>query len=273
MINRVLTVGTLSAALCGVAPSADARQVPEQVRVTLSDPARPATVTLEVFDGRITVRGESRQDVLVAVRARQLPNQSAAGGGLRQLATPPGFSIEEDRNVVAIAPEKTDRAMDVDIQVPARTNLKLILDQGEIVIEGVEGELEIQNENGPITLNKVGGAIVANSTNHHVKATITSLSAQKPTALTSLNGHVDATFPASLKANLKLRSDKGSVLTDFDVTPLPAPPAQLPNVTAPQGGRVRIEVSRPVIYGAVNGGGPEIELRSFNGDVYVRRGP
>jgi hypothetical protein len=37
------------------------------------------------------------------------------------------------------------------------------------------------------------------------------------------------------------------------------------------GGKYRLEVNR-AIYGTVNGGGPEIELRTFNGSVYLRKG-
>ena len=36
-------------------------------------------------------------------------------------------------------------------------------------------------------------------------------------AFTSLNGIVDVTLPASVKANVKLRSDQGDVFTDFDI--------------------------------------------------------
>jgi len=32
-----------------------------------------------------------------------------------------------------------------------------------------------------------------------------------------------------------------------------------------------VEINR-AIYGNVNGGGPEIELRSFNGSIYLRKG-
>jgi len=256
-------------ALCAVAV-ASAQQAADQVRVPLTDPARPANLNLQLVEGNITVRGANRRDVLVAARGQSPPNPRVGGTGLRQLAPAPAFSIEEDRNRIVIAAEKRDHAIDFEIEVPSRSNLKLTLDSGEIVVESVEGELEIENVNGPITLNRVGGAIVANSTNHHVKATVTSLSSQRPTAFTSLNGHVDVTFPASLKANLKLRSDKGNVFTDFDVTPLQ--PATTVDDTRREGGRFRIEINR-AIYGAVNGGGPEIELRTFNGNVYVRRGP
>jgi hypothetical protein len=36
-------------------------------------------------------------------------------------------------------------------------------------------------------------------------------------------------------------------------------------------GRYRISRNRWIV-GAINGGGPEFELRSFNSDVYVRKG-
>ena len=40
---------------------------------------------------------------------------------------------------------------------------------------------------------------------------------QKDMAFTSLNGNVDVTLPPSTKANLRLRSDRGDVYSDFDV--------------------------------------------------------
>jgi hypothetical protein len=250
-----------------------AQQSADQVTVPLTDPARPANLNLQLVEGTITVRGSNRRDVLVIARARgqHQRNESGSGAGLRQLAQPPAFTVTEERNGILFVLHTPERVIDFEIQVPNRSNLKLgttAINSG-IVVEGVEGELEINNPNGPITLNRVGGSIVANSVDGHVRATITSVSMQRPMALASFNRDVDVTFPASLKANLRLRSDQGKVLTDFDVTPLQQPTSV--DDTRREGGRVRIEVNR-FIYGAVNGGGPEIDLRTFNGNVYVRRG-
>jgi DUF4097 and DUF4098 domain-containing protein YvlB len=88
-------------------------------------------------------------------------------------------------------------------------------------------------------------------------------------AFSSFNGNVDVTLPAATKANLKLRSDQGDVFTDFDVELKTA--ARAPLESRGQGGKFRIEVNRS-IYGAINGGGPDFELRTFNGNVYVRKG-
>jgi DUF4097 and DUF4098 domain-containing protein YvlB len=133
----------------------------------------------------------------------------------------------------------------------------------------VEGELEIENVNGPVLLTNVAGSVVANSVNGGVTARLTRVTADKAMAFTSLNGPVDVTLPATIKANLKMRSDQGEVFTDFDMQMLPSPAPAKPGT--PRGGRYRVEVNRN-IYGAVNGGGPEIELRTFNGSVFLRKG-
>ena len=54
----------------------------------------------------------------------------------------------------------------------------------------------------------------------------------------------------------------------FEWTPSPAPTV---DNTRKSSGRYRLETNK-AIYGMINGGGPEIEIRTFNGDVYLRRG-
>ena len=76
----------------------------------------------------------------------------------------------------------------------------------------------------------------------------------------------DVTLPAATKANLRLRSDNGQLFTDFDFT------AQVAEVKeSREQGHTMKEIGK-YIGGAINGGGPVFELRSFNGDVYVRKG-
>jgi len=81
---------------------------------------------------------------------------------------------------------------------------------------------------------------------------------------------VDVTLPAAVKGNLKLRSDNGEVFTDFDLKASPQSAATVED-TRRSGGRYRIEVNK-AIYGAVNGGGADFDIRTFNGNIYVRKG-
>ena len=74
-----------------------------------------------------------------------------------------------------------------------------------------------------------------------------------------------------MKANLKLRTDNGSAFTDFELQMLPQPDRiEIEDSRRSARGRYRINVNK-VIYGAVNGGGPEIEMRTFNGNIYLRK--
>jgi len=256
----------------GAATPASAQQDDTQI-VPLSDPARPGKIEIKLLSGGITVRGENRRDVQVMMRA-DAPGRGGtdrpAPAGMRRLTQVPGFTISEERNEIKIE-SSSMRGGDgsLEVRVPLRTNLELgSVNGGTITVENVEGELEISNVNGAVSLVNVAGAVVANSVNGGVTATMSRVMADKAMAFTSLNGKVDVTLPATIKANLKMRSDQGDIFTDFDVQVrqgVPAPGASRSN------GRYRVEVNR-AIYGSVNGGGPEIELRTFNGTVYLRKG-
>jgi len=121
---------------------------------------------------------------------------------------------------------------------------------------------------GAIMLTNVGGSVVAHAVDGNITATVARVAPQAPIAFTSLNGDIDVTLPAAVKANLRLRSDQGDVYTDFDVQVIASASA---NRTQRNGRGVRIDVNRS-IYGTVNGGGPDFELRTFDGNIYVRKG-
>jgi DUF4097 and DUF4098 domain-containing protein YvlB len=116
-------------------------------------------------------------------------------------------------------------------------------------------------------MSNVAGSVVADTHNGAIRVVLTRIATDKPMAFTSWNGTVDVTLPASAKANLKLRSDKGEIYSQFEMQRRPDATPQ----ARTDGRTTRIEVNQSV-YGAINGGGPEFELRTYNGDIYVRRG-
>jgi hypothetical protein len=158
---------------------------------------------------------------------------------------------------------------DLQIEVPVKTHLKLSTLSGDISVEAVDGVIEVKTVNGDVSLTNIAGAVVANSVAGAVSAVMTRISADAPMAFTSLNGEIDVTLPAAVRANVKLRTLNGDMFTDFDIPP--TPPGQPAAGTRQPDGRFRFEVERTAS-GALNGGGPDIELRSFAGDIYLRRG-
>jgi len=259
--------------------SPHAQQPGERITVPFSDPARPGTVKVRIIRGSVTVKAGDVKDVVLesagVVAARERATPPPASSGLRRLTPARGVSVEEESNIVTVNARPTDRA-DLQIQVPARTNLQLsIVDGGAIVVEGVQGDIEVNNVNGAVTLTDVAGAVVAHSVNGKVLVNLRQVTPEKPMAFTSLNGVVDVTLPASLKANLRLRSDQGDIYTDFDLrtdsTPAARGAAAGNRDRHSAGATARFKIDNS-IYGSVNGGGPEFEIRTFNGDIFVRKG-
>ena len=273
-IRRLLVVAVLGVAVMAMPPVA-ARQGPsaDQVNVPLSDPSRPGVIDVSLVQGSITVRGSNRKDVVVIARPeadRPGRRSDPEANGLRRIAQTAGYRITEEANRIKVSADSPHRAVTCEIQAPAHTNLKLsTVNGGEILVENIEGDIDVSNTNGGITLNGVAGAVNAGTTNGSVRATMTRVAAQKAMAFTSLNGTVDVTLPASTKANLRLRSDNGDVYSDFDVQLAPSTPVVQESRSS--NGRYRITRNRAIV-GAINGGGPEFELRTFNSNVYVRKG-
>jgi len=258
----------LCAAMLVLGATAIAEGGDERITASFSDPSRPGILHVGLVEGGIVVKGGDRKNVIVETHSDpELNDEADAPEGMHRLPQQASLAVEEQNNQMSI---QSSRPANLEILVPKRTSLQLsTVNNGDIEVEGVDGEFEISNVNGSITLTKVGGSVVAHTVNGTVVATVTRVSLEKPMAFTSLNGAVDVTLPAATKANLKLRSDNGSVFTDFEVGLLhPAPSV---DDTRKSGGPYRIEVSKG-IYGSLNGGGAEIELRTFNENVFLRKG-
>ena len=246
----------------------------DRISVTLDDPSRPALVKASMVNGGITVKGYDGKEVIVEARARGgEPDRPSSSGGLKRLNIfRTGLAVEEENNEVRINTDSHARTIDLMITVPAHASLKLrVVNDGDIVVNDVNGELDVDNVNGAVTLKNISGSAVAHALNGKLVATFARVSGDKPMAFSSLNGDIDLTFPASLKANLSIRSDRGDVFSDFDVQMQATAPQQTVEDSRGHGGKYRVKIDRSV-HGTINGGGPEIQITNFQGAIYIRKG-
>jgi hypothetical protein len=243
----------------------------DRIPVTLSDPSRPARVKISMVNGGITVKAYEGKEVVVEARMRNRENPHNEGGPKRLAISTTGLTVEEENNEVNINTESYMHPIDVSVSVPVHTSLKLrAVNDGDIVVTGVDGELDVDDINGAVTLNNVSGSVVAHALNGHVYATLTRVDPQKAMAFSSLNGDIDVTFPADLKANVSIRSDQGDVFSDFDVQLQATAPQPVVEDSRGHGGKYRVKIDRTV-RGTINGGGPEIQFRNFQGKIYIRK--
>jgi hypothetical protein len=271
-ISARLALAAIAAVTLGLgAGTTPAQTSGDRIPVTLSDPSRPARVKVSMVNGGITVKAYEGKEVVVEARVRNRENSRNEGGPKRLAISTTGLSVEEENNEVNINTESYMHAIDVTVSVPAHTSLKLrAVNDGDIVVTGVDGELDVDDINGAVTLNNVSGSVVAHALNGHVYATLTRVEPQKAMAFSSLNGDIDVTFPADLKANVSIRSDRGDVFSDFDVQLKAASSQPVVEDSRGKGGKYRVKIDKTV-HGTINGGGPEIQFTNFQGQIYIRK--
>jgi hypothetical protein len=267
-----MAVATIAAVTWGLSAGPTPAQTGvDRIPVTLSDPSRPARVKVSMVNGGITVKGYEGKEVVVEAHVRNRENSRNEGGPKRLAISTTGLTVEEENNEVNINTESYMHAIDVTVSVPAHTSLKLrAVNDGDIVVTGVDGELDVDDINGAVNLNNVSGSVVAHALNGHVYATLTRVDPQKAMAFSSLNGDIDVTFPADLKANVSIRSDRGDVFSDFDVQLKAAAAQPVVEDSRGKGGKYRVKIDKTV-HGTINGGGPEIQFTNFQGQIYIRK--
>ena len=272
MTPKHLLVPTLLGLALTLATAASAQQqAGERYVIPLTNPGQPVKVHVSLISGSISVEPHANaNEVVVVARTddeEEEPRRNAQG--MRRLPNRSlGLAVEEQGNVVKVSMGGPPREASLHLLVPRKATLSLgTVNDGDLSVRGIDGELELQNTNGSITALDVAGSVVAHTVNGEVKVTLTRVDPRAAMAFSTLNGDVDVTLPADTRASLRMRSDNGEIYSDFDVQ-LGAPEAKVSQGRS--GGRYRLEVEREV-RGTVGGGGPEIQLRTFNGDIVLRR--
>lgn len=248
-----------------------------RITVPLTDPSRPAQVRAHLVSGSITVKAYEGKDVIVEAKTRgddgdEEKHERRREGNLHRIPmNSTGLNVEAENNQVRVSTDSFRRAIDLTLTVPVHTSLSLhTVNDGNITVTGVDGELDVNDVNGEVTLKNISGSAVAHALNGKVLVTFNRVDPQKPMAFSSLNGDIDVTFPADLKATLSMRTDNGEVYSDFDIQLQTTAPRQTVDDGRGKGGKYVVRVEKTV-KGTINGGGQEIQLKNFNGNIYIRK--
>ena len=134
------------------------------------------------------------------------------------------------------------------LRVPRSAAVKVNTQNGEVRVVGVAGAVEAETTNGGIVGESLGGSVKADTTNGSVRIQVTAVQPDG-IRLETTNGSVELQVPADTKANVSAHWANGG----FEATGL-----------NPEG-----EHGRRSFEGKLNGGGPQITLRTTNGRIRI----
>lgn len=247
----------------------------EEMTIPLSNPGQPGKLECRLVNGSIKITGYAGNEVQV-IATQPMKKISVVTetddpekAGMKKI-TSNSFNItaEENENVVEIHSQSILSTINLEIMVPENFDLEVgTVNNGDLLVENVEGKLEVSNVNGSVTLTNVSGSVVTNTVNGKVKVTMNRVDAGTPMSFVTLNGDVDVTIPGSVKATAKMNSATGDIYTDFDVD------FEQKRMKADQSeGQDVYKISiDEYVSGMLNGGGPEYVFKTFSGDIYLRK--
>lgn len=244
----------------------------EKITVPLTNAGQPVTLKVHLMHGNVNVVGGGSE---VTVETADSPNRASqrrrddAPSGMKRIDINRfGLNIEEKGNEVTVSDSGAIGGT-VTIHVPAKTSTVIKNMNGSATVSGVDGNLEVESSNGPVTLTNISGAVVAHSLNGGIKVEVDRVNADQPMSFTSLNGKLDVTLPASTKARLRLKTEMGSVYSDFEMK---LEPGSKPTVedTRSENGKYRVKMDRSIT-ATINGGGPEYLFQTMNGSILIHK--
>lgn len=256
--------------------------------VPLSDPNKRGKLKAHLNYGSITVRGTARKDVLVKYSSvedddndhdhdrdhdddgnKQKSKEKSSTAGLKKISGGTmDLEVTENENMVKANSDSWSTKIKLEIEVPSGFDLNVsTYNDGDLMIGNIQGELEITNYNGEILAENISGSVVATTYNGEVKVTFDKVTEGAPMSFSTFNGDIDLTFPATLKATLKMKTEQGEILSGFDMTMLKSGPIQKKDTKS---GTYKVVIDEWV-KGDINGGGAEFSMKNYNGDIIIRK--
>jgi len=121
---------------------------------------------------------------------------------------------------------------------------------GSIHIGKVKGNVDAHTSGGQISVEEVMGSIDAGTSGGSIRATITE-QPEFDCKLTTSGGSITVTLVENVKINLNAKTSGGHVKTEMPIT-------------------VQGHISKHALHGEINGGGPELYLRTSGGSIYIK---
>lgn len=179
----------------------------------------------------------------------------------------------------------------------------------KLTISDIAGEIEVESFALKLFLNDITGPLVANNQKGRIFVTYSKVNQSSPSSIHARDA-IDITLPSDTKANLKIKSYYGDLFTDLDIVGVKKEVKENPSVSTSSSAKsIAVEKSGAVsingegqvknrvninkdeypgqkaysafayssnrpsdnFEGTINGGGVTIDLKSSNGNIYVRK--
>ncbi len=210
-------------------------------------------VTIDTYKGSIRVSTWDRNEIDIAVRIEEDGGpfaQSVTRADVRFDASPSDVRIKSDDQWYF--PDGIEPLYHYTIRMPRAASLRIKDYKSESDVSDLAGELQIQTYKGSLQLRNHAGGLTVNTYKGDIRADFAAVTA--PVRIDTYKGDIDLRMPRDSRFDLS--TDLGRRGGD--------PDNDFARYVRTSNSRDRIHRSQ------VNGGGPEVRLRSYKGEFRLR---
>jgi hypothetical protein len=215
--SRILPL--LAAAALVLAASRPARADESSSQIAFSDPAKPGTLKIRVWHGEVNIHGADVKEIIVKSDSAD-ESPTPRKDGMRVLSASAGYVLSEKNNVASLdygADGWTGGAANFDITVPRSTSIVVANSaRGNLECSDISGDVDIRTMGGDVTLRDISGGALVETMNGEINVHVKALAEGRPLSFTSMRGEISIHLPENSKANIRLRTHRGVILTNFD---------------------------------------------------------
>jgi len=176
------------------------------------------------------------------------------------------LEIREDNNRVRIYSEKSTFFTSVTVKVPSTANIEIDVYQGgEIRVANISGSVELESWRANVTAHRISGPIVAETHQSDIEVEFSSFNGEHPTSLTTYSGDIDVTVAKNMAANMNVQNYQGQILSGIEESFITSE-----SVQQSDGGDSKKIVIGGQMTAKLNGGGQDVSMITYSGDVYIR---
>lgn len=266
MKNRIVTLTMIFGLFITLTQAQDSGELV----IPFSNPSSKGFLDVNIKRGSINVVGTDRKDVLVKYEAMvsKHKEKEKVKDGLKRVSNGAlDLEAEESNNKIKLDSDSWNRGVNLTIEVPKNIDLKLdTYNGGDVYVENVNGEIILENYNGKITAKRISGSVSADTYNGGITVELLKYTSGTPMSFNTYNGNIDLSLPSDAKANLKLKTKRGEIYSGFEMEVIKSEPVKK---TDNKSGTYKVYLD-DWVKSAINGGGAEVIMKNYNGDIYIR---
>lgn len=251
-MNRTPRLAFGAAALFAMLASpAVAQQETQQVDRTIA--FQPGgTLRLKNFSGDVRITGTDAADVAVHA-VRRAPRERLNRIRLTIESSPGMVTINANDREDTWRERENDNVVETEfeIRVPRQTNLDVTAFSSPVTVEEVAGRHEVHTFSGNVQLTNVSGPVRAKTFSGGIRLDTPGWQPDHDLDLDTFSGNVDLRLPAQATADVRFDSFSGDISSDVPLT-------------------VQRQ-SRRSLHATLNGGGGDVRVKTFSGDVRLAR--